>query len=64
MAKLKDWCDTVDETVNGHNMRMLRVPDVKVNDGINAVALEVPNHYASNARIAQLIQLLGKGKQL
>ncbi|MFL9908909.1 Hachiman antiphage defense system protein HamA [Paraburkholderia sp. RL17-337-BIB-A] len=62
MAKLKDWCDAIDETVNGHNMRMLKAQAAKINDGIDAVALDVPDHYAANARIVRLIRLLGKDK--
>lgn len=62
MAKLKDWCDNVDETVNGHAMRMLQAKSVKIKEGIEAVAADVPGHYASGDRVARLMRSLGKDK--
>jgi hypothetical protein len=62
MAKLKDWCDSVDEAVNGHIMSVLQAQTAKINDGIEAVAAAVPGHYTVGHRVARLMKSLGKDK--
>ncbi len=62
MAKIDKWCASSDEKVKSHNLRTLEADPSKISTGIEAVAKIVPNHYASEERIARLMRRLGKTK--
>ncbi len=62
MAKIKKWCGTTDESVNGHLLRMLDAIPSKIDNGVEAIAKIVPGHYASEERIMRLMRRLGKDK--
>jgi Cap4 SAVED domain len=62
MAKFKKWCTDNEESVNGHRLHVLTADATKLIFGINAVASMLPGHYASDERIAGILQRLGKTK--
>lgn len=62
MAKIKKWCDSNDEQVKGHLLRVLEAIPLKIDNGIEAVAKIVPGHYASEERVVRLMRRLGKAK--
>jgi len=60
MAKIKKWCGSTDEQVNGHLLRVIEADLSKIDTGIEAVAKIIPSHYASEERVARLMRQLGK----
>jgi hypothetical protein len=55
-----DWCDESEQTVGNHQLCLLTAMAAQLNAGRDAVALAVPTNYASEERIADLLDRLGK----
>jgi hypothetical protein len=55
-----DWCEQQEEAVGDHNLTVLTSLAAGREVGRDATALCVPTHYASEERIADLLQRLGK----
>jgi hypothetical protein len=62
MIKFDELCERVDDVVEGHSLGLLVVSDGKVSKAREVVAAIVPVHYASPARIADVLEKLGKRK--
>lgn len=61
MANLKSWCKSTKTIVDGHGLHHLRVgTEEDMQAGILDLAREVPSHYASQQRIAGILDRLGK----
>lgn len=57
---LTDWCDEVEGEIGDHQLCSLNGRTAQLVAGRDAIALVVPNHYASEERIADLLERLGK----
>lgn len=55
-----DWCDEQEEDFGEHALRLLTARAAQMNVGRDATAAVVPTHYASEERIADLLDRLGK----
>jgi hypothetical protein len=62
MAEIHNWCNLIDENINGHSLQMLEADPTKISTAIKAIAKIVPDHYISEERIAGLLRRLGKKK--
>ncbi len=60
MVAFSNWCDITDQVVNTHNLKIMTVSNAQVDGACSEVAAIVPNHYASEERIAELLARLGK----
>lgn len=55
-----DWCDQAEHEVGAHQLCLLTGRVAQLPAGRDAIALVVPTHYASEERIADLLEKLGK----
>jgi len=55
-----DWCDENEDDVGHHQLTILMSDAAKLTIGRDAAARVVPTHYASEERIAGLLDRLGK----
>jgi len=55
-----DWCEENEEDVGDHQLTVLTSITAKLTVGRDAAALVVPTHYASEERLAALLERLGK----
>lgn len=55
-----DWCQEAEEDVGEHQLAILTGIAANLNIGRDAAALSVPTHYASEERVADLLERLGK----
>jgi hypothetical protein len=55
-----DWCDENEDDVGHHQLTILMSDAAKLTIGMDAAARVVPTHYASEERIAGLLDRLGK----
>jgi hypothetical protein len=62
MIKFDELCQLAGDVVNGHNLNLLVVGDGKIAKAKATIATVVPGHYASPARIADILDKLGKHK--
>ena len=62
MAKFDEWCATTNEVVNGHDLSSLAPLPGKLDLAKGALAKVVPAHYTSDARVARILNRLGKAK--
>jgi hypothetical protein len=59
-VSFSDWCDEGEQAVGDHQLCLLTARAAQLNAGRDAVALAVPTNYASEERIADLLERLGK----
>jgi HamA len=55
-----DWCDENEQQVGEHELCLLTARAAQLNIGLDVAAIAVPTHYASEERIADLLDRLGK----
>ena len=55
-----DWCEEIEEDIGDHQLTVLTSIAAKLTVGRDAAALIVPTHYASEERVAALLERLGK----
>lgn len=60
MVQFDDWCDSADQQVGNHHIRILTGRSADAAAGIQRSAAAVPAHYASEERIARALARLGK----
>ena len=60
MSKFHIWCDEKKETVLDHCLIVLKTDDNRAAVGTKAVARELPQHYVSADRYANILEKLGK----
>jgi len=60
MIQFEDWCDAVEEAVEGHQLKIITGSPDRLEIGIEATANVVPSHYASEEHIARALARLGK----
>jgi hypothetical protein len=60
MCPFADWCEEEEEAVGDHGLRVLTGIPANLHIGRDATAQVVPTHYASEERIANLLERLGK----
>lgn len=60
MSIFDAWCDESKNEVNGHRLTVLRMDDDRRAIGVEAVASELPQHYMSASRYADILTKLGK----
>ncbi len=60
MGPFAEWCDEVEEAVQGHILKLLSAIAESLPIACEAAAEIVPTHYASEERIAELLDKLGK----
>lgn len=60
--KFHEWCESKDEVVNAHNLRLLVLRDGEFDTACKLVGDIIPNHYASPERVASILNKLGKEK--
>ena len=60
MSLFNAWCDESEDTVNDHRLVVLRTDDKRTAIGVDAVANELPDHYVSADRYADILTKLGK----
>ena len=60
--KFHEWCESKNEVVNGHNLRLLVLLDGAFDTACKLVTAIVPSHYASPERIAAILDKFGKHK--
>jgi Cap4 SAVED domain len=61
-VKFHEWCESKDEVVNAHNLRLLVLRDGEFDGACKLVCNIIPNHYASPERVAAILDKLGKEK--
>ncbi len=62
MTDFHNWCSVEDTDVNGHEMTVFTSNAPSLHRGIAAVKAALPAHYSATARIAHMMQRLGKDK--
>lgn len=62
MSNFAKWCTTKKVSVKGHDLQVLTADTAKLRIGTDAVAKIVPGHYASEKRVADILERLGKAK--
>jgi Cap4 SAVED domain len=55
-----DWCDDAPAAAGAHTLRILTARATDLPIGVEAIAAEVPGHYASEEHIARVLDRLGK----
>lgn len=60
MISFNDWCDTNDTVIGAHSIKVLSGRPADLEAGKNALAAEIPSHYASEEHIARNLERLGK----
>ena len=60
MPLFDDWCSESEDEVNNHDIVVLRGDDDHAAIGVEAVAKELPRHYVSDDRYADILKKLGK----
>ncbi len=60
MSQFDSWCDESEDELNGHLLTVLRTDDDHRAIGVEAVANELPRHYVSDNRYADILKKLGK----
>jgi hypothetical protein len=60
VAQFNDWCLSVDERVGNHFRRVMTAQAASLATGIQATAVIVPVHYASEEQVARALARLGK----
>jgi hypothetical protein len=60
MCPFADWCEETEEAVGGHTLRVLTGVAASLAIAVDTTASVVPTHYASEERIAELLERLGK----
>lgn len=60
MVQFNDWCDTTEEDIGNHRLKVMTGNAVNLNTGIEITANIVPSHYASEEQIARALVRLGK----
>ena len=60
MSLFNAWCDESEDTVNDHCLVVLRTDDKRTAIGVDAMANELPDHYVSADRYADILTKLGK----
>lgn len=58
--KFQESCETTDEVVNGHTLKVLVLRDREFDTACKLVANVVPSHYASPKRMVAILEKLGK----
>lgn len=62
MTDFHNWCSVEDTDVNGHKLTVFTSENFSLDHGIAAVKAALPGHYAATARIADMLERLGKEK--
>ena len=62
MVSFDEWCEVEEETVNGHSLNTLLMPEDRFTVACELVAAVVPEHFASPERISHILDRLGKPK--
>ena len=62
MVNFEAWCETAEEVVSGHNLKVLSMPDGNFNNASELVAAAVPAHFASEEQMSRILERLGKPK--
>jgi HamA len=60
MCPFADWCSEAEEAVGNHSLTVLTAVAGNLHLGRDAAAQVVPTHYASEGRMAALLERLGK----
>ncbi|QBR03763.1 Hachiman antiphage defense system protein HamA [Paraburkholderia pallida] len=60
MAKFIEWCNAHEARVGSHALRVLSADPARINVGVQNAAAIVPMHYASEERLARILERLGK----
>jgi hypothetical protein len=60
MCALADWCTDAEEEVGDHSLTVMTAVAANLHVGRDLAAAIVPTHYASEERIADLLEKLGK----
>jgi hypothetical protein len=60
MMEFDEWCETMEEVVNGHDLRVLSGFDGHLVHARDRVSAIIPAHYASEEHIAHVLERLGK----
>lgn len=60
MSEFEKWCDDFDEKVGDHELTLLTTDAARLGIGLEKVAAVVPSHYASDKRLASILEKLGK----
>lgn len=60
MVQFNDWCDSVDNPVGQHFLRVMTGRAANLAVGIQAAAAAIPAHYASEEHVARALRRLGK----
>ena len=55
-----DWCDDAPAAAGAHTLRILTARADDLPTGVEAIAAEIPGHYASEEHIARVLDRLGK----
>lgn len=60
MVRFNDWCDDAHSNVGAHSLHVLSGRPDNLEDGRDAIAAILPNHYAAEEQIARVLARLGK----
>jgi hypothetical protein len=60
MCAFADWCSETEVEIGAHSLTVLNATAAKLQVGRDAIAAVLPTHYASEERIAELLDKLGK----
>lgn len=60
MAQFDDWCDSADNRIGQHYLRVMTGREVNLATGIQITAARIPEHYSSEEHIARALRRLGK----
>ncbi|MGA2606783.1 MAG: Hachiman antiphage defense system protein HamA [Halobacteriota archaeon] len=60
MMEFDEWCESAEQVVNGHDLKVLSGSDDHLVDAQDRVAAIVPGHYASEEHVTHVLERLGK----
>jgi hypothetical protein len=60
MVQFNDWCLSVDMPIGNHFCRVMTAQTANLPTGIQATAVIIPGHYASEEQVARALARLGK----
>jgi hypothetical protein len=60
LAKITDWCVCKEKSIQTHRLFCFQVIEEQIEKGVASLAATLPGHYAASARIARILEKLGK----
>lgn len=60
MVRFNDWCNSAEQPIGNHSLRVMTSQAANLPVGIQATAAIVPGHYASEEHVARALARLGK----